>query len=165
MRFFAAFFILTLIFSIDTSAQTTGTGCNLGSRVYTQYLGMDNVYGGAPQRVYANPGTYYDINFNGYSATKPNNENYVCGQINTYPGPVPRNDITTSSTPCVTEVSLHGPPNGNGFLATYKVNDPSKCGPTNVPIDQNYIFIPFTLIAMTTAGFALRKRGVYEITN
>lgn len=152
-------------------AQTTGRGCNLGSSVATEYLGMATYNGNADKKVYvysSSPSAIIEIVFGqGYSG-------YRCGYINIYDGGARWDSATQQSIPyqavneiinnyandeshrCVTALSLSqnfdSGQGGEGFEADYSYNNPAyysnndpsypcNAPPNNLPVDQNVIFM------------------------
>ncbi|TCC92241.1 hypothetical protein EZ428_10975 [Pedobacter frigiditerrae] len=162
MKFKILFFLVLICNSLF--AQTSGTGCNIGSSIYTEYLGMAPYYGNVNNmvRVYKNSGNSIDINSN-------SSNRYQCGKINVYPqgsyydNSIPpyganvtipaQNEIISqgADNSCVTSPSLaaagNGNVNNNGKYATFTYNNPTYC---NVSLDD---YIPFLILFMTGLGF------------
>ncbi|MBL4674820.1 MAG: hypothetical protein JKY70_01215 [Mucilaginibacter sp.] len=164
MRFFTLLIVFSFVIYLRCPAQTTGFGCLVNNQVYTVSLGTGYPYGvpAGSRKIYKNPGSSYSINYNGYSATKPNNENYICGVVNYYTSPVSRQEMTILSYDCVTEATLGGAVTGDGAYVRYSINNPSFCASTPVPIEnQTWLFL-FMIIVGTVSLTFFRKRIIFK---
>ncbi|WP_316782868.1 hypothetical protein [Pedobacter frigiditerrae] len=165
------FLVFLAFISSSLFAQTSGSGCNIGSAIYTDYLGMAPYYGDVNNmvRVYKTNGASIDLNTN-------NSNRYQCGKVNVYPAgsyydssippyganvTIPaQNEITSqgADNSCVLGPSLaaagNGNVNGNGKYATFNYNNPTYC---NVPLDD---YTPILSLVVSLFGFyyiSLRK--------
>jgi len=174
MKFKLLVFLVLICNSVF--GQTNGDGCNTGSSIYTQYLGMAPYYGDVNNmvRVYKTNGNSIAINTN-------NSNRYQCGSINVYPqgsywdSSIPpygamvtipaQNEIISegANNSCVLAPSLsaagNGNVNGNGKYTTYTYNNPQYC---NVPLDGH---IPFLILFIAGIGFyQVNKRKTTILT-
>jgi hypothetical protein len=159
--------LLVFIFAYSSSfADSSGYGCRIDDKVYTEYLGEAYPYGESnpKSKYYKSVGSYIPIYYgHGYNQ----HQGYKCGFINIYPSssywngseevPIPaENEITSNSfNACVTAPSLNGAVVRNGDYVGYTYNNTSKCNPTGVPLDDymSIILIPFGLIS----AYLIRK--------
>lgn len=162
MKFrFLVFFVLIYNTSL---AQTSGSGCNIGSSIATDYLGMAPYYGNVNNmvRVYKANSTSIAINSN-------SSNRYQCGNVNVYPAgsyydstippyganvTIPaQNEITSqgADNSCVTAPSVAAAGNGNvsnnGKYVTFNYNNPTFC---NVPLDD---YAPILILVIGLFGF------------
>lgn len=170
MKFLISLFILLCSFSCF--ADTSGSGCRIDDKVYTQYLGEAYPYGTSnpKKKYYKSNGAYVPIYY-GYGYNQ--HQGYKCGFINIYPSssyyngsenvPIPaENEITsTSFSACVTASSLGASPERDGDYVTFTYNRTSSCTvtpPANLPLDD------YAWVAIIGAGligfYLLRNRLV-----
>ncbi|RZK54865.1 MAG: hypothetical protein EOO91_15150 [Pedobacter sp.] len=151
--------ILLLISIFIAKAQTTGRGCFVNNKIYTQYLGL-RLNG---VRCYNSAGAFYNINYNNYSATKPNNYNYTCGEVNEFNnsgnGPNQNEFVETNgNTPCIISTSTVAGVNGNGTDGTYTVNNPTYCSVASLPLDD-YTWV-LVLVVGGFVGYLISSRKI-----
>ena len=178
--------VLFFLLAASSFGQITGTGCNLGRTVATQYLGTAIYNGSAGQyvRVYSSSSAsrITIITGNGYAG-------YRCGYINVYPAGSKyvsesqpnkaynaAEEITsTSSTRCAIADSFSAnftssqTGGGEGTEIGYKYNDPAQysnadpnypCAnqPNNLPIDD---YMPYLLGLIGFFGCMLIRNRVF----
>ncbi|RZK54864.1 MAG: hypothetical protein EOO91_15145 [Pedobacter sp.] len=162
--------VLVLISVFMAKAQTSGTGCKIGSAVYTTYLGTAPYYGNNSDivKVYSNSTAVSIITGNGYSG-------YQCGKINIYSAGTRYNSATNTNDPypavneilatvstnsCMVSSSLGVSSGGKGDIVQYTYNNPTYCGGSPMPLpldDYNWAIIgSFALLG----GFLISKNKI-----
>lgn len=137
------FAILIAISYSSNAATVSGTGCNLGNRIYTVKIGTANFWG-TPIDVYSSTATAYDINWNNNSQCNKINANQVSNNtsktcwVNPYVPPANNNSGVSS-----------------GNLAGYTLQ---TCPQTNLPLDD-YIWVVLVIVG-SIGAYYISKRGI-----
>ncbi|MDQ7947342.1 MAG: hypothetical protein REI78_13105 [Pedobacter sp.] len=153
MKYLKLTFLLLLTVT-SCFADTSGSGCRIDDKVYTEYLGMGYPYGTSqPQKRYYKNTAYVPIYY-GYGYNQ--HQGYKCGFINIYPAssywngsenvPIPaENEInSTSFGGCVISTTLGGSPIREGDYVTFTYNRTGACA-SSLPLDD-YIWLLFVLV-------------------
>ena len=189
-NFLPVILFLSFFLSNNLRAQTTGTGCNLGSSVATELLGTAIYNGQTDRRVYvynSSPSKIIGIiSGQGYTG-------YRCGYINIYPAGtrwVPSrntevsykaaNEITSYNTNieayrCVIASSLplnfvSAADRKEGFQGGYRYNDPSyyadsdpsyACSSPTANLPLDHDIVILTFLSGIIGFLFIRKRGEF----
>lgn len=166
MKFLKLLFLIFI--PLSTFAQTSGTGCRVEDKVYTDYLGDASPYHPSnPSKKFYGTNHYIPIY---YGSGHNQYQGYRCGYINIYPAssywngsenvPIPaENEITSSASgACVISTSLGGSVIREGDYVSFTYNKPGKCSvipPAELPLDD-YIWV--ALLAAGAFGFYFMRK-------